>query len=220
MRRTLRTAVIAPAFLLGLTVFWAADQPRERQLQQAIDLMETKGDYPAAMKLFEEVAKSTDRNLAARSLLYVGQCYEKLGQDGAQKAYQRIVREFADQREVVLQARTRLDALAAISARAADGPQFRKVNFPFALALYGGGTLSPDGKAFALYSRGALWVVPVEGAVAREITGEPRKVTAAMGVSEAIAWSADGNWIAFGVGQDIYVVPSRGASRKRLHIAT
>ncbi|MFQ6116349.1 MAG: tol-pal system YbgF family protein [bacterium] len=88
----------------------AGDRSQNQKFQEAIHLMETKGDYPAAIRLFQEVAKGPDRNLAARSLLYVGICYEKLGKDEAKKAYRRIVQEFADQQEVVTQARARLAA--------------------------------------------------------------------------------------------------------------
>jgi Tol biopolymer transport system component len=41
----------------------------------------------------------------------MGICYEKLGQKEAQAAYQRILRDFADQAEIVAQARVRLAAL-------------------------------------------------------------------------------------------------------------
>ena len=73
--------------------------------------METRGDYPAALRLFEQIAKGSDRNLAARSLLYAGLCYEKLGKREAQNAYERLIRDFADQSGLVTAARARLAAL-------------------------------------------------------------------------------------------------------------
>ena len=83
--------------LVGFCATQGQAQDQERQFQEAIHLMETKGDYPAAIRLFEEVVKGTDRTLAARSLLYRGICYEKLGREEAQRAYQRLIREFPDQ---------------------------------------------------------------------------------------------------------------------------
>ena len=74
MRTQLILSTIAA--VLALT---AANRAHETRLQQAIELMETKGDLPGAIKLFEEVAQSPDRNLAARSLLYLGDCRQKLG---------------------------------------------------------------------------------------------------------------------------------------------
>jgi Tol biopolymer transport system component len=98
---------------LSLCIVSGADRPREQKFQQAVDLFESKGDVKQAIKLFEEASKSSDRNLAARSLLYLGSCYEKLGSEGAQKAYERIVREFGDQADVMAKARTRLAVMGS-----------------------------------------------------------------------------------------------------------
>ncbi len=73
--------------------------------------METKGDYPAALRLFEQIAKGSDRNLAARSLLYAGLCYEKLGKREARNSYERLIRDFADQTDLATAARARLASL-------------------------------------------------------------------------------------------------------------
>lgn len=102
--------VMRVTMALALSSLWGADRLREQKYQEAIDLFESKGDAPAAIKLFEDSAKSSDRSLAARSLLYLGICYEKLGQTAAEKAYERILREFSEQPEA-LQARRHLTAL-------------------------------------------------------------------------------------------------------------
>src|SRR6476469_1316203 len=75
---------------LAAGIMWPADKAREQKYQQAVDLYESKGDAKGAVKLFEEVSKSPDRNLAARALLYLGSCYEKLGPEEARKAYERV----------------------------------------------------------------------------------------------------------------------------------
>lgn len=62
--------------------------PRSQQFPEAIHLMETKGDYAAAVKLFDEIAQGADRALAARALLHLGFCYEKLGQELARRSIQ------------------------------------------------------------------------------------------------------------------------------------
>src|SRR5262249_12660129 len=111
MRIRHQIGVAVGTVALSVCVVWAADQAREKKYQQAVELFESKGDVKGAIKLFDEVSKSPDRNLAARSLFYLGECYEKLGQDGAQKAYERLVREFADQGDVTAKARTRLAAI-------------------------------------------------------------------------------------------------------------
>lgn len=85
------------AQIIAALALFAAARPHENQLQQGIELLETKGDIPAAIAAFEAVSKSSDRSLAARALLYLGSCYQKLGGEKAQAAYERIVREFAEE---------------------------------------------------------------------------------------------------------------------------
>lgn len=100
--------------MIGLA-FWAfiliaQDRNQANKLQEAINFMETKGDYPAAIRLFREIATGSDRSLAARALLYLALCYEKLDKEEARKTYERIVQEFADQREAVTEAQAKLSA--------------------------------------------------------------------------------------------------------------
>ena len=68
MRNKLAVVTMLAALLVSLAVVTAAQRSPQNQFQQAVDLLETKGDVRAAMKLFEETAKSADRSVAARSL--------------------------------------------------------------------------------------------------------------------------------------------------------
>jgi hypothetical protein len=61
-------------------------QSSAQRLQAAIDVAETRGDCVSAVKAFEEIAKVSDRVLAARALLYAGRCYERLGRMQAVEA--------------------------------------------------------------------------------------------------------------------------------------
>jgi len=99
------------ALTLSAAFLGAQTSTAAGRFQQAISLMETKGDYQAAIHLFEEIVKGPDRGLAARSLVYIGLCYERLRKDQAQAAYQRVIRDFREQADAVAQARARLAAL-------------------------------------------------------------------------------------------------------------
>lgn len=72
--------------------------------------METKGDLNGAIYLFNDIIKKypEEREYAAKSQLYIGLCYEKLGVKEALKAYERVVSEYADQSDIVAQAKERL----------------------------------------------------------------------------------------------------------------
>ena len=116
-----RRGLLLGVLLACAAVLAAQSSSPARLLQEAIHLMETKGDYPAALRLFEQIATGRDRNLAARALLYAGSCYEKLGKREARNAYERLIRNFADQTGLVTAARARLAALTP--AGASPAPQ-------------------------------------------------------------------------------------------------
>lgn len=138
MKKTILLLGIVAALALA-----AADRIHENTLQQGIDLLETKGDLPAAITAFEEVSKSPDRNLAARALLYLGSCYQKLGEDKAQSAYERVVREFGDQKDAAPEARMRLASLRHASTSYAGIVTRQVWSGPKVNLL---GTVSPDGR--------------------------------------------------------------------------
>ena len=83
--------------------------------QQALAKERAEGKLEEAIALYQRIVsdRGADRALAARALVQVGGCYEKLGSPEAQKAYQRVIQEFSDQPEMVRLARARLTALAA-----------------------------------------------------------------------------------------------------------
>lgn len=110
----LLTAVVA--------IVASAQAPADKltvDLQAAIQKESVQGDLKAAIAMYEKLAArasaSSNRDIATRALLRLGQCQEKLGNTEARKAYERIVREFGDQPGAA-EARTRLAALAGPAA--------------------------------------------------------------------------------------------------------
>src|SRR5512146_3251953 len=85
----------------------------EAALGAARYLEEAEGNYPGAIEAYQKFLAryGQDRALAAKALVRMGQCYEKLGDTEARKAYQRVVREFGEQKDPVAAARARLAAL-------------------------------------------------------------------------------------------------------------
>lgn len=111
MKRLLTTSILTALALTFTATLSGNGQTREQKLQQAIDLIESKGDLAAAIPLLEDVAKSADRSLAARGLLYLAQAQERQGQANARRTYERIVSDFAAQTDIAAQARARLAVL-------------------------------------------------------------------------------------------------------------
>jgi Tol biopolymer transport system component len=81
--------------------------------EQALAKERVEGNLAEAIKLYERVVAefASDRALAARALVQIGLSYEKLGRDEAVRTYERLVRDYADQEDAVVQGRARLAAL-------------------------------------------------------------------------------------------------------------
>ena len=105
-----------------------------------------QGDLKAAIDLYRKAVKEagSNRALAAKALLRVGECYEKLGDTEARKAYEQIVREFGDQKELVDQARARLASLGpASSSKPVMTMRKLSVNMPIYNQVW---SISDDGR--------------------------------------------------------------------------
>lgn len=92
-----------------------AQQPSSTRLllEEATKKEVVDGDLKGAIETYQKIVAlaGVPRATAARALLHLGQCYEKLGNAEARKAYERLIREFADQPEEAGLARNRLAAL-------------------------------------------------------------------------------------------------------------
>jgi len=112
--RILMLAAAAALWLAFIPAATAQSQDRaEVALKAAIDKEVVDGDLKGAIELYKKIAAQpgAGRATVATALLRMGQCHEKLGNAEARTAYQRVVRDFADQAEIAAQARVRLAAL-------------------------------------------------------------------------------------------------------------
>ena len=79
---------------------------------------ETAGDIKGAVQIFERIVRDfpSNRTLTARALLQLGRWSDLIGEDQARKYYERVIREFADQKDAAADARARLDGLVKVAA--------------------------------------------------------------------------------------------------------
>jgi tetratricopeptide (TPR) repeat protein len=72
-------------------------------LQAALAKEQVDGELEEAIRLYTNLRERYGSNgpVAARALVGIGQCYEKLGAPRARKIYERVRKEYADQREAV-----------------------------------------------------------------------------------------------------------------------
>ncbi|MCK4788920.1 MAG: PD40 domain-containing protein, partial [Desulfobacteraceae bacterium] len=136
--------------------------------------METKGDLQGALTIFEQIVgnASADRSLRAKAQLHIGLCYEKLGLQEAQKAYQKVVNNYPEQTEVVKVANEKLSLLlrAENLVRKEDGFNIRQVWSGPDVDTFG--APSPDGRylSYTDWETGDL-------AIRELATGKTRRLT-------------------------------------------
>jgi len=204
--------------------------------EKALYVEEGQGDLQKAIGLYQDIVKRfpESREVAAKALLHIGMCHEKLGSQEALKAYQRLIADYPGQKEEVALAKERLAGLVKIAAPAPRKPLFRKIRTPFSIPQWSGSRLSPDGKTLAFGSQNFIWTVPIPGKVDPDLAGEPKELPGGADVlGDGLSWSGDGKWIAFSrayfhvgatrinfrsEGAYIDVIPSAGGEPKRIPV--
>lgn len=157
----------------------------------------TEGDLDKAIGLYQQIVEDfpDDRPLAAKALLQIGECYEKLGDQEAQKAYQRLIKEFADQLEVVRIARQHLQQLnAGDTGTQVNGPTYSLVlDDQIAGMEVGFFEFSPSGDRIVFASENKLYIADHTATVIRPILEDLEPWENPVW----LRWSPDGELIAF-----------------------
>lgn len=170
-----RKTLLIVAFIgVLLTAFGFQTSPEYKILfEKAMFTMETKGDLNGAINLFNDIIKKypKEREYAAKSQLYIGLCYEKLGVKEAQKAYQKVVSSYPEQTETVKLANEKLSLLLRTQAPAKSSEiTIRRVWS--GLDANGEGGPSPDGRSLSFTD----WGGPAL-AIHDLVTDENRRIT-------------------------------------------
>ena len=132
---------LAALLATGSFVVSAGQTPdAARRLKAAMNTELVDGNLKAAIEQYKAIAAGSDRAIAAQALLRMAECYQKLGDADALKIYERVIRDFADQKEAVTIARARFGGAAAPAQAKGD----RAVWTGRDVDLFG--TISPDGR--------------------------------------------------------------------------
>jgi Tol biopolymer transport system component len=127
------------AWLLG-------QETAEGVYEAALLKKEAEGDLQGAIQIFQKILKTfpDKREVAAKAQFQIGVCYEKLGTAEAIKAYELVLKNYADQPQLVTAARERLAALKQETAAGAP-----VVNLPLGETHIAPVAISPDGTKIA-----------------------------------------------------------------------
>lgn len=175
------------------------EQHAQQLLSKALYQEEIDGDLDEAIKTYRLIVEQypENRKVAAEALLHMGLCYEKLGNKEARQAYQKVIRNYTDQDEMVKEARARLAALGTPGDREENnGLMVRKVwEGPETDMM---GEPSPDGKYLSVvdWNTGNLALFEVATGKKRLLTsngswGDPNQF------AEYSRWSPDGKQIVY-----------------------
>ncbi|MBF8296217.1 MAG: hypothetical protein HW389_2762, partial [Bacteroidetes bacterium] len=128
MKTRISVSLVGAILLISSLALSQQSNKAESLYQEALMQMEGKGNFSKALEVFGQIIKDYpgNRQVSARSQYQIGVCYEKLGKNEAKKAYEQVVKNFADQPQVVAEARTRLAALSA-ATESGRGPVARRV---------------------------------------------------------------------------------------------
>ena len=165
--------------LVGALATMAGDTRQSQDpgvmLRAAIEKEEVDGDLQAAIDQYKLiVAKFADnRAVAAKALVRLGGCYEKLGLREATSAYQRVLADYPDRTEEVGIAREKLSLLMGSRVPMQAGPagiNLRQVWSGADVDIEG--SVSPDGRylSFVDWSTGDLAIRDLATGMNRRLT--------------------------------------------------
>jgi len=196
-RLSIIAAFFALVFLAGQN---ALAQSGYDLFQKGLVQERTEGDLDEAIRLYKQIVEDfkDDRALAAKALVQMGGCYEKLGTAEARTAYERVVREYSDQPESSKVARERLSAIigGASGATGRSEVAMRRIWVAGRDRPVG---ISPDGRyvVFSVSDSWNLWLRDLQSGEQRQITREASWVEWSYAPGSA-AISPDGKRIAYG----------------------
>jgi len=185
-------------FVLAAGMLWGAENGYNL-FQKGLAKERAEADPRAAIKIYEQVVRENakDHKLAAQALIRLAECYEKLGEAQSRKIYERVLREYGDQKEAVTVARARLGSSAEQRPTATLVWALPKPYYDPSMAR-----ISADGRylSFVDWETGDLGLHDFA-------TGENRNLTQGAGnnysyYAEESAISPDGRRIAFSWGND------------------
>jgi len=157
-RKTLLTLFLTIVCLIFVFGSLTSQESAAEHFEKAFYYEDVQGDLQKAIDLYKQILKQFPKNreVAAKAQLHVGLCYEKLGLKEAQKAFQKVVDDFPEQKEAVKVAKEKLSVLLRAKSIVEKGDKTFSIRRVWAgLDVRRGNlnTVSPDGRYIAYTDR-------------------------------------------------------------------
>jgi Tol biopolymer transport system component len=210
----LASILAATLVLAGAYLMTPGAQSADALLGKAIHQEEVEGDFEAAIETYKKLLAEfpDNRPLAARAQFRIGVCFEKLGYEEAEKAFQKVVDNYPDQTEAVKAAREKLSILQRARAIVEKEDQgIKMTEIPIDPNMDSCSFISPDGKKLATVSPDReIWIRDIQSGKEFQLTKtEAREIWC--------AWSQDSRKIALmDAKRNLYVVSTQGGTPKML----
>jgi len=147
--KTLTTTLLVFSFIFSGLLTPLFSQTSEQLYQKGMIKEEGEGSLQEAIELYKQVVdqSNSDRSLKAKALFQIGICYQKMGNQEAENAFQRLIQEFGEQTEIVREAQKQLSILQSYNPEQNESSGIiMKQVWPDAGGGAQGGTLSSDGR--------------------------------------------------------------------------
>ena len=194
--------VVVVMVACGAWVLAAQQKPASADvlLGQALHQEQNEGRLEDAIASYKKVLAAADatREQKARAQFRIGACYERLGAGEARKAYETVVRDFADQSDLVSQAKTRLARLrGGETTTATTRPHIRQVWPDSGGAIWN--RISPDSRFVSGADRvtGDLIIRELASGNTQRLTNIPKDRWLLEWACFPV-WSQDGRYLAYG----------------------